>query len=280
MKLTELFNDEPYMPPNYIRLIKEYHKNRKFIFRGIARDNTKYFVTDGSKMNRVSDGASVLNALTEVLPSWNGWPARTKSFSCTNNYLVADGYSGGNVFMVIPLENQPIAVCKYDDFWQANLHINKVLANYGESDSVRMGYSSASQFFKTLIRDYGVLYSNNFNGVQTLNAMKELYAVIFKDFEQVLNSVSKFSTRYRILETFSKAKNVNEFINILSEATDPEKNGSTLYPNINSATIPISRNPPTSNEIWMSGKVMFVSMSEYYRVNKIPQNQLYNGNDK
>jgi hypothetical protein len=124
MKISEIIN-EKYEPAKnaalalepYQNLVKDYIDHGTYIYRGM-RDTGEVVKLDASKLNRAARNTdNYANVLTGFLPSWNGWPARYQSIPASTNFSQAKGY-GSAVYVLIPAENQKIAVCNNSpDFW-------------------------------------------------------------------------------------------------------------------------------------------------------------------
>ena len=88
---------------------------------------------DSSKVTRKS--ANTRNWYTllfdHVLPAWQNYPKRSKSFICTTNMSTAQNYAalGGNDgFQVHPVGNPIIGVCPRGDIWRSfdGVNLSKV----------------------------------------------------------------------------------------------------------------------------------------------------------
>lgn len=98
------------------QIVESYHGG--LLYRG-QRATSNVILADGGKMQRKSANTkNYFTLITEVLPSWEGYPKRAKSFICTNSLNTAHAYGrSGGVYIVVPLENQPIGVASEGDIW-------------------------------------------------------------------------------------------------------------------------------------------------------------------
>jgi hypothetical protein len=113
----------------YRRILIPYLKKDIQLYRGM-KASSPIIIADGSTLNRkAANTSNYVNKLTEVLPSWQNWPKRTKSFICSTNKNTAQNYatranyhniaeSSDGLFNIIPLEHQKIGVVNDNDFWE------------------------------------------------------------------------------------------------------------------------------------------------------------------
>lgn len=124
MKISEIII-EKYEPQKnaalalepYQNLVKDYIDHGTYIYRGM-RNTGEVIKLDASKLNRSARNTdNYANVLTGFLPSWKGWPARYQSIPASTDFHQAKGY-GSAMYVLIPAENQKIAVCNNSpDFW-------------------------------------------------------------------------------------------------------------------------------------------------------------------
>jgi hypothetical protein len=121
MRYLELLESGHYINKNesildeFKQEIIDYMKKENFIYRGMPSAD-EFLLGDSTIKKRVSVFSyNYINMLTEVLPSWEGWPARTESFMCSTSPEYSKKF-GFNVYIVIPLNVSKFAVCKSNDF--------------------------------------------------------------------------------------------------------------------------------------------------------------------
>ena len=96
-----------------------YFLSKKFkIYRGMKK-NILFGYIDPTKSIRKSRYS--LNYYTimfdEILPSWEGWPKRSKSIICSTSLSYAHGY--GNIYEIYPYDNNRIGICSENDIWDS-----------------------------------------------------------------------------------------------------------------------------------------------------------------
>lgn len=281
-EINDVRTELEHLPPNYISLIKKSYENRNFLFRGISVDKP-FVISDGAVMNRVPaagiNSPNILNRLTEILPSWKGWPSRTKSYSCTSSLKSAESWSGqfngiyAKTFVVIPLENQPIGVItSSSDFWSISNQIGEVLFGSGAFS----GFGTLNRFLSEIIRKSGGNHSSLDSVQKLLKDLQRFYNKYTKENNEVkpytLNYVNDY-WNIDCAEYFKKlmdrTKTFSAFMKLFDVGMKPEPI-CKLLPNINDSFIEYAYQNKQDYEFWLSGKVMFVNLPSYARINKVP----------
>lgn len=262
MRLNEIVKDaytngDYSMAKPYVNKILEYEKmcvaGGRAIYRGmrIARAPS-VMLGDGITMNRKSSNtANYYTALTEVLPSWKNWPKRSQSFICTTNEIQASRY--GEHYVVIPLENQPIAVASEKDFWDSL------------KTTLKMSLAHWNYIFGLILEE---VFDDKFIGVSS----SEIIPLLEKLNHILVNGSEALSDEYlnaaretvkQLFGTDNKAFRTNDFkkdtLAHLNKIFDPMPNGNELLTNYNLSKLQL----PDSKEIWFSGKALFIINSHY-----------------
>lgn len=242
------------------------------IFRGMNYTGD-LIIGEGSQMQRKSANTqNYFTLLTEVLPSWNGWPKRAQSFICTTKQHAALSYSKAQkyhpkfsknakygLYKVIPLENQLIAVASQNDIW------------YSFSTLEKLGMYTLNEFNKTLnniILGYmgkndtqRGIFTPDTNSTMTSNELKAILKQIQKDKEWCKKTydnigASKRSPFGKILEMFLSNSSILENLNYY---LNPEANDNRLLSNITELK---KASINDNKEVWMTGKVLFMIVED------------------
>lgn len=119
----------------YSEPLKTTIAGRNKIYRGM-RDIGSKGIVNGHMIRRSSANTqNYYTLIMGILPSWKGWPQRDNSLICSSSELMASGYgrmTGRTKYIVIPLENQQIAVSSDKDFWTSfdfSRHVSGKMSN-------------------------------------------------------------------------------------------------------------------------------------------------------
>lgn len=226
----------------YRSVIERYIEHDVKIYRGIRRSSPNLFVSDGSTMfRRAANTTNFTNILTSVLPSWQGWPVRPKSFICSLNRSYASTY--GNLYIAIPLENQPVAVSSKEDFW---FSLPNGLGQIDVSElngvlEILFGYFDKDHDVEDIEDNVDLILSatdkilKNANDETIEAAVKPLDSGYFQMIsKQVVTKLQEIGSSEKFYDT----------------VLDPKPNNQ-LYKTFD--IIPLGK-----GEVWMSGKVLFI----------------------
>lgn len=119
---------------NCSKNFKKLYKKNNFtpIFRGVKSFNGLVGHVNSNKGEpRVSANTqNYMTLLMDNLPSWEGWPKRSRSIICASDERVAKLYSYGRVYHVIPYDNTKIGVCSEDDVWVSFPNMRTDVSNF------------------------------------------------------------------------------------------------------------------------------------------------------
>jgi len=162
------------------------------IYRGIKNFGEDFGYIDTNKGEpRVS--ANTYNYMTlfmDKLPSWRGWPKRSKSVICTTSNRYAGNY--GNLYYVIPYDNTKIGICPEDDVWNSFYVLSPI-------DVDMFNYRLNASFMK-----------NNIQGSS-------------KNWNKLKKSLSELE-RYPLDDTLYKFLETKPFIDNFNKLLDPKLN--------------------------------------------------------
>ena len=252
MRLNELFEadikDVNTPLPNglgkYKKIVAAYLKKPdEYIYRGI-RTSQDFFIGDGSKMNRESANTfSYINTIVDVMPEWQAFPKRSKSFICATSINKAANY--GTVYLVIPLENQEIGVCPRKDFFYG--------FDADEDNNVRKLNHLIGDMWAFYKDPSGVKYTVD-DAPQNLRPSE--LRVIFEHFDELKEDIEENLNAEYFTHTYGKFG--TELLDYYGRTVDffrgklnPDENGFKVVKHISNKQFP-------DNEVWMSGKVLFI----------------------
>lgn len=225
----------------YKSVLIRYIEHDVMIYRGTRKEVPELFVSDGSTMQRkAANTTNITNTLTSILPSWQNWPSRPSSFICSLNKSYTKLY--GKTYIVVPLENQPIAVSNAEDFWN--------------SLPVGLGNSDVSDFNTALEILFGLPGSTyevediEDDAKLIISATDQILAN--SDDETIEKYLSKLSNFYKFIciDIVKKLKELKSASSFYDSVLNPAVNN-RLYKTFDIV-------PPGKGEVWMSGKVLFI----------------------
>jgi hypothetical protein len=238
----------------YKDVINKTRKTPFTILRGM-KDTGKYVLADSSLQKRsAANTHNYINALSEVLPSWKGWPARNDSFICSTENNVADGY--GVTYIVIPLENQPIAAANKEDFWYM---LPVGLLNGTSVNKFNESIAILFNIVNNTMDDFKVYYQDNPKEIiSNLEKIKELSIDTIEDRQRSWLVRSNINNIRIIIEGVK----IHGAVAFLDSVLNPNEVG-TLFPSYDDY---LNSRYTTSSEIWMSGKVLFIRRDTDYEI--------------
>lgn len=93
------------------------------IYRGVSLTNPAVLVDPSKAVRTAANTSNYANMLvSNILPSWKGWPRRDQSLICSTNRRTAEGYGhykAGGPHVVLPFDDATIGVCSAMDFWDS-----------------------------------------------------------------------------------------------------------------------------------------------------------------
>jgi len=217
------------------------------IYRGME-SSADYILGDGNLLNRKSRNTDNLYnmLMSEILPSWNRYPKRSKSFICSLDENFANGY--GDLFIVIPLENQDIGMCAGTDIWESLHHLEKKFYANG------IKYSDATSFNERMNELMRYYYDQEIDSDSKETCLKHL-SLIEKEILDDTN-IMKDKSVSPLLSLLKKELEDRPLISVLDGWFSPKLNRFNLVK-------PYQLPDMAANEVWMSGKVLFISEENY-----------------
>ena len=195
------------------------------LFRGAEYGLGVHFINPQRIVRSSKDSSNIYYILMDTLPSWEGFPSRSKSLICTNDVGIAEGY-GSKVYSVFPNNRTKIGYGKYKN---AYLEFSEVFRR------VKLDIDQFSRyltlFLAEILKSNSTVYSlvnssmkhSDFNTViDTLNKMDVINIVSNMYFDSM-----SIRGRYtsQISSDFLKNGKNGDLIGYLDGIMDPTKNG-------------------------------------------------------
>jgi len=227
------------------------------IYRGM-KNTGDMILGDGESVERPSKNTFNYYTLlmSDILPAWKPYPKRSKSFICSTSTGKANLYGGssGGYYIVIPLENQSIGVCPESDIWdsfnstmteidQALPDLNYVLyAMFGGSGGIK--FDTSGKTSEILLK--------------SLNTLSQKILIIGARGE---DDPYYYSDMWNFF--YKKLAKGLTMTDILGMLLDPKKNNFELVKHKALINTVDSDEESYGNEVWLSGKVLFVNGKRY-----------------
>lgn len=234
------------IPEKYKTIIDDYIASGNYIYRGM-KGTSPYIIGNGSTGERKSKNTYnfYTTLIDNFLPQWKPYPKRSKSFICTTDSTVAFGY--GRLYVVIPLDLQPIGICPAEDFWFGFKNINEI------------GLRSLNQFnqvLQELLRNTIDQYlPENPKTVSSVMDMLETYVKNTSQEEfDALNRDHWYDIK-QVNDMFAYFKKHGVWKG-LTYLFDPDINGFEVTTNIDTAHF-------GKNEVWLSDRVLFIHNDKF-----------------
>lgn len=108
---------------NIVIALNQFSKGDQ-IYRGVSLTNDVVMIDPTKATRAAANTSNFMNMLvSNILPSWSGWPPRDHSLICTTDWSTARGYGGtGGSYekgphVVLPFGDPVIGICGATDFW-------------------------------------------------------------------------------------------------------------------------------------------------------------------
>lgn len=236
----------------YYTDFKEKNDDTLSIYRGMnSARHQLVFLADGLHLDRVSaNTANYYTEFLEVSPKWKSYPKRNKSFICSTGASYANSY--GQLYHVLPLENQAIGIGPRMDFWDGfkdTLQEKLKLSSWVDLNEFNILLKNVFYFMRDEMKlDIKPTAIGQFmTNLELLNkhleeVRQKINTTRAPDLEKILKFFVKIGDVRKAMETiFDPKKNqffVDKYLNISGESLEN-----------------------TSRECWMSGKVLFIHES-------------------
>jgi hypothetical protein len=234
---------------------KEFLKNPKLIYRGVAAFDDLYYYVNPNAIYRppVNNGYedNLYQVFFDTSKNWSEYPKRSKSVMCSLNFSTANRY--GNVYNVIPYDGSEWCVSPKPDFW--------------DCFKERIGTDDLPKFFKKLIDFYEHVYDSFY----TSKNLKIYSEKILDKFKTLHNSDSpgvkekniKNDIEYLFSELGEKLipSTNKSFYDKLDKLLAPKANGFKLvnYENLKGKY----------NEVYTESKCLLIEYKKFQRLFKI-----------
>ena len=195
------------------------------LYRGIRAKTDKVLYGDSSSgQARIS--ANTKNFYTilidEMLPSWKGYPKRSRSWVCSSDRYTAEayGYDRGSLYEVYPVGDPMIAICPAVDMWDSF-----------KSQPMNI-FHGLSTFNRYLERDiHYILKGRVIHIGENKESIEQLIDDVNKTGKEKLldkiNEVRDYPEDEPFLHAYIKS-NFDDFGKFLDFAMDPRRNNFTI----------------------------------------------------
>lgn len=205
------------------------------IFRGDKRFTGAYgFINTDKGEPRVSANTfNYMTLLMDNLPSWKGWPKRSKSIVCSTYSWNALNY--GKIYTIIPFDDAEIGICSDDDVWNS-------------FDNLGIPVNDFNWFIHHLMM-HGIKDAYE---IKTLNDLKKAINEAIENFNNDELLVSAFTESDDYIrshhEPLLKGLMKNDPMTFLNQLLDPNKNGFKRG----------IKNIKKDKEVWIQGKALLI----------------------
>jgi len=205
------------------------------IYRGVEIKSEGYLLYGDSRLTeRVS--ANTDNYYTQIidniLPEWEKFPKRSRSFICTNEHF--DAMAMGRPYRVYPVGDPLIGICPYSDLWISFKHIH---------------LGKFARMFEEIEKELGIVVND-----KDLGSIKNFIKYANENFDKIIKIIKKY-----VQETYPNTiEDKKSFMEVLEWILDPISNSFRLA---RLSQIPALYNGLNDHEheFWFSGPAYFVS---------------------
>lgn len=229
---------------------------RHIIWRGVVQRHGPWpdaQFQDTLASTRLSENTkNYVTMLTSILPSWRGWPPRSKGVSCSSSKAMASSY--GQAFVALPCSGATVAYTGVDDFW------NITPAGFPTVDGI-------NESIDAWIYNIPILRPKLFRRTSIpttpehlIEFLTDLSGAIDHGGVEVYQEVNKTALGRRYLE--SDFDNLVDFIDMVVDPTTKGRlatDGNVLPPS------PISQTH-NGEEIFVSGRILYISAQLWTRI--------------
>jgi len=217
-------------------------KNLKYTLNGHVlkrgTDHSKNYFMGNSLKGEMRRSANTTNYYTLMIDNskyWKDYPKRSKSFICAT-YKPNYNY---NDYVVIPYDNTKMGVCPSQDMWDG--FVKQLKGDSLESFNIHLDH----MFNVSLDEDSWKILKNQLNNP---NFIDENYNF-------------RYDFMHKWYNDYQENENENvKFTDYWEKAFDPKKNEFKLVNSLNKL--------PENNEIWFSGKALFIIEKEWFYLGK------------
>ena len=222
------------------------------LYRGVTGFYDNYAIVDPTLKKRKSANThNYYTLMMDNLPSWQGWPKRSRSLICSTSKKKTMAYSeydfdnGGSylsIYQVLPFNGAKLAVCPRDDIWTSFAKV--------------FGYNMGGKINGTLV---GPLTSARVPATGYRSMMQG----IFENREKIMEFESfvgydLLPTKCRpFWEEVARTKSIPEMISVFNEKLSPEYNNFHLLTSNNQTMLA----DVYSREVWTDSKCYLINVN-------------------
>ena len=226
--LTDVLDIAHFNCKNYMKML--INSKKYSIYRGVESFGDYYGYIDSNK-GRGRKSAYTRNYTTlliDNLPSWKGWPKRSKGIVCSTDRDYA--YDYGDIYYVIPFDNALVGVAPKEDIF--------VSFKFLKGEVVR-------QFNTWLFRLFELF---EIKEPKTYNDLKKAFKHMYNTVHDDMESWKQFKPaifKYNIFDS-------KDYMNRLDNLLNPNKNGFKMG----------VKNIKPNREVWIQGECLMVDEDE------------------
>lgn len=223
---------------------------RNKIYRGMRDIGSKGIINGDMIQRKSANTTNYYTLIMGILPSWRNWPQRDNSLICSSSKSQASAYSrisGREMYVIIPLENQPVAVSPDDDFWTSFV-LDRFIPNMSNS----LPYFNSE--FEALGDDLGI-------GDPPAESKEEMKKYLELMQDKIDNADTDNIMSGPLLRFFKK----NGVLNGLNKAFDPSENDFILCPSYEKY---VTGEVHLDNEVFLTGKCLALQEFVYVAIEK------------
>jgi hypothetical protein len=247
-----------------------------FIYRGdydMERRNIR-IVTPG-----IRESQNTVNIYTrlfsDILPSWENYPKRNRSFICTSSFYKAGDYSD-YPRIVLPKNGTMLGVCSYRDFWVSFKRASESLG-FSCLDDFNESFIDMSNDLNNIIHNNNLnIEENNIDSdmrifskyttndlLKEFNKLDNVIKYIIKSKMDIINDPNISSMTEKIVNIMIR-NNFNSILDVFDVLFNPIKNDIKLVP-----VSKFNKFEYHDNEVWTDSTCIFIEVHYFNSIANI-----------
>lgn len=292
---TVIVNDEEklhhLLKTDYSQAVEQFKDNHR-IYRGVRNYQGPYFVKIPGIRKSQNTQNSYTRLFSGLLPSWDMYPPRNKSFICTTELSRTRGYISENDFtrgqyIILPKNNAKIGICSFMDIWDSFISLYEDYGLYTLENINYMIYDfieTVSLENKNIPHHSGdIIAMFLYDSDETIKSyFKMLAKHTEKNIDKIIKKVEEEDKEHRvsrftktIIRDMNELKNIKDPYNLLTmldRILDPERNKFRLT-TINNFKLTEEENK-RGREVWTDSPCLFINIHQVSLLNKNKERDL------
>lgn len=216
-----------------------------------------FFVVEPSKATRKSK--FIIDSLTPLLPSWQGWKSRLECVRGWTSKALADSRGAGSLCLLIPIDSARVHVATNGSFYRSFEQAHKLFEVEKIDNEALCGWLQSVHAVAKLAApdDVGAFVEPETaqQFIRELEKLDKHRVAVSKLKEDELKQLERIDVR----RAFNAYKQKN-LVESLSRLLDPDDNGMQTFTSL--------YNLPDNREIWTGGKCLVIKLDEYEAMHK------------